>query len=682
MGRPLRTRIAPIVLIALLAVAALPTPSVAHAGGGVVLNLLTGASHGCSPDQVTSPDLAARVWRGGSVIGETYKAQDSSASDWFAIFHLTDASVGQQVAIELREAEPGGFFLLGTSWLPCDVNPGPGAWLNVTLGGGAFSATGDGAAAASVSGHSGTGPHPSVGALTVADRTKTAITFTWTVDAADPADASQRLLVSGRPDVAVGNSERRATVSGLAEGEAYSVRLVRERAPWTAGTPPGIFYTLPPSPTLRATAVEGGADVHVDTRSLNAREAEVHVGPNATFTPDASTRKATVAFLAREADARVRDLAAGVPVHVRAVVVDQQGGRSDPSDAVLVVPSMPPSPLANATLNATSVTRGIRLAWPGIDLSPYARVEVLLSDATSAARVVGTVSASASDTVVEDLRVNATYTFALRGVRASGAADLSRNVTLAWTRAATLPALSLDAPARAAAGASVTALASYTDAEGDAVALVVDWGDGATSSVQDASASHVYAEEGTYRITLRGTDPHSGEASVSRDIVITPNERPTTRLRVSATTVPLGTTLVADLSASTDPEGDPLVFEVSWGDGASDVGEGSLVHRYAKEGRYSIVAVATSRGVAGTPAFAEVNVTAAALPTPPTPIEPPVATPPTLAPPVDVERLAPPTLPTPMPVAPPPRPIVIPAAPAWLAIVLALAAMAIARRLG
>lgn len=657
-----------------------------------MLNLKTGENRGCSPDEGTSPDLAARVWHNGAVVAETYKAQDSAPSEWFALHHLTGLSGDEKIAIEVREAEPGfPFFLgLGTWWIPCDVDPGPGTWLNVSLDGTrAFSSTGDSQHAASVSGYIGAGPHPSGVTLTTQNRTKTSITFAWSVDPADPGGVSQTLHFSGRGAIPLSSTARSATMDGLSEGYGYSARLVRQSDPYLASVAPMAFFTLPRAPTLRATAVDGGADVQVDVGSTYVETVEVHVGANASYAPSPATLQQTARPFAGRADVRLRDMPPGVPAYLRAISIDEEGGRSDPSSAVMVIPTTPPpppTPLANVTPETQSDTAGVRVAWPGADLAPFARLELLVSNASGAARVAATLPGDAKDVVLSDLVPNVTYTVAVRGVRADGGVDLSRNASATWARGNTLPKLDLATPARAAVGQRVTARASAEDAENDLIALRIDWGDGTTSDVTNASATHAYEATGTYEVVLRGRDPYAGEAHLTRPLVIDANQPPVVRLTLSAAALEVGTVLLADVAGSSDPEGDPMVFEVSWGDGTSDAGEGNLVHQYDAPGRYSLVAVATSRGVTSAPAFAHVEVSAPPplRPTPsPAALSRGEAVPATVPvaqsdsePAMTEEASIEPSSPAP-PLAPSPAPV--PAPPAWLA--LAGAALLLRRRL-
>jgi Ca2+-binding RTX toxin-like protein len=161
--------------------------------------------------------------------------------------------------------------------------------------------------------------------------------------------------------------------------------------------------------------------------------------------------------------------------------------------------------------------------------------------------------------------------------------------------------------------------ASSYDADGDALAYLWDFGDG--SMVGDRLASHAYADDGAYTVTLTVTDGEGG-VDVDRVVVVVANKAPTVRVDGPSDAVRGQTrrfVLTADDPSAADRAGDYL-YRLDWGDGspAQEVRGGTSVtvdHVYLAAGAYRITAAATDvdDGAAGWAVVDPFAVTAAAL---------------------------------------------------------------------
>ena len=142
-------------------------------------------------------------------------------------------------------------------------------------------------------------------------------------------------------------------------------------------------------------------------------------------------------------------------------------------------------------------------------------------------------------------------------------------------------------------GLSCTFTSTSTDPDGSVVAWSWNFGDGVTSTSQNAV--HTYAAGGTYSVSLTVTDNGGATGSTSQSItVLPPNTPPTASFTPSCTGLACNFT-----STSTDPDGSVVGWSWTFGDGATSTAQNPS-HTYATGGTYTVGLTATdNRGGTG-----------------------------------------------------------------------------------
>ncbi|MEQ1870843.1 MAG: PKD domain-containing protein, partial [Vicinamibacterales bacterium] len=159
-----------------------------------------------------------------------------------------------------------------------------------------------------------------------------------------------------------------------------------------------------------------------------------------------------------------------------------------------------------------------------------------------------------------------------------------------------VPTVSAGGPYTTTANQPLTLNGSASDPDGDGLLYSWSFGDGDTGS--GPSPVHVYHGQGTLTATLTVDDGRGGVASGTATVVV----QPVVPGNLVPTAVPGGPysgtakQLIAFAGSGTDPDGDALAFEWSFGDGATAVGA-SPSHAYSGQGEYTAtLAVDDGRG--------------------------------------------------------------------------------------
>lgn len=140
-----------------------------------------------------------------------------------------------------------------------------------------------------------------------------------------------------------------------------------------------------------------------------------------------------------------------------------------------------------------------------------------------------------------------------------------------------------------------------TDADGDSLTYLWDFGDGTTSELE--KGTHDYSQEGEYTIKLTVSDGKVNSETVFKKITVTSgNHAPVAKIKSSVD----GLTLTY-ASESTDEDGDTLTYKWNFGDGSTSETE-SGTHTYAKEGTYIVTLTASDGKAESQPATKNVTV--------------------------------------------------------------------------
>lgn len=140
---------------------------------------------------------------------------------------------------------------------------------------------------------------------------------------------------------------------------------------------------------------------------------------------------------------------------------------------------------------------------------------------------------------------------------------------------------------------SVDASAS-TDADGNIASYDWSFGDGGTAT--GVTASHTYAQAGTYTITLKVTDTTSLVSTTTKNVTVAPNRAPTASFTSTVTNL----SAAFDASASTDADGTIANYAWDFGDGQSGTGA-TATHAYGSAGTFTVkLTVTDDDGAVGT----------------------------------------------------------------------------------
>ncbi|OGC81339.1 MAG: hypothetical protein A2V81_00825 [Candidatus Abawacabacteria bacterium RBG_16_42_10] len=144
------------------------------------------------------------------------------------------------------------------------------------------------------------------------------------------------------------------------------------------------------------------------------------------------------------------------------------------------------------------------------------------------------------------------------------------------------------------AGSSASVVVSATDANGDSLSYTFDYGDGTTETVTSFIRSHTYVAAGAYTLAVSISDgiaPVVNCANIVMTITPAPaNRAPICDRVIVVPALPAVGEDVAITMLASDPDGDALTYDFTFGDGSSALASSanSQVHRYAATGTYAV----------------------------------------------------------------------------------------------
>lgn len=123
------------------------------------------------------------------------------------------------------------------------------------------------------------------------------------------------------------------------------------------------------------------------------------------------------------------------------------------------------------------------------------------------------------------------------------------------------------------------------DRDGRILSYIWDFGDGASGS--GASPTHLYAEEGTYKVTLKVTDNSGTKCNTATDeLTLTINASPKADAGTENITACPGENISLDGTKSSDSDGQIVSYSWDFGDGSEKSSDASTSHSYDKPGNY------------------------------------------------------------------------------------------------
>jgi len=142
-----------------------------------------------------------------------------------------------------------------------------------------------------------------------------------------------------------------------------------------------------------------------------------------------------------------------------------------------------------------------------------------------------------------------------------------------------------------------------SDSDGSIVSYAWNFGDG--SSATGVSVEHVFAEEGTYGVTLTVTDDDGATASLTNTLTIsaTANVSPIAAAAATVVQAENPRRLQFSSAGSEDPDGAIVAYDWDFGDGEVSA-EANPIHMYLSGGIYAVsLTVVDNRGDVGSTSF-------------------------------------------------------------------------------
>ena len=130
-----------------------------------------------------------------------------------------------------------------------------------------------------------------------------------------------------------------------------------------------------------------------------------------------------------------------------------------------------------------------------------------------------------------------------------------------------------------------------SDPDGTIVSYEWAFGDGESVNMTVATVTHAYADNGTYKVTLKVTDNDGLSDTTFKDITVL-NRPPNATFTESAETVYTGEIITFNASDSYDPDGSITNYFWDFGDGTNATGM-ATEHSYADDGNYTVTLTVT-----------------------------------------------------------------------------------------
>ncbi len=146
------------------------------------------------------------------------------------------------------------------------------------------------------------------------------------------------------------------------------------------------------------------------------------------------------------------------------------------------------------------------------------------------------------------------------------------------------------------------------DSDGTVVSYAWDFGDGATDT--GVTASHTYADAGTYTVSLLVTDDDGATDTTTQSVTVQTNQPPHAAFTSTATKLKLD----VDATTSTDADGTVASYAWDFGDGATGTGV-TATHTYDTAGTYTVSLLVTDSDGATDTTTSSVTVVANQAPT-------------------------------------------------------------------
>jgi len=153
---------------------------------------------------------------------------------------------------------------------------------------------------------------------------------------------------------------------------------------------------------------------------------------------------------------------------------------------------------------------------------------------------------------------------------------------------------SIGGPSTLSVGQTGTWSITATDPENGALTYSVNWGDSSSGTPkQTASFTHSYSQAGSYTVSFTVTDSAGASAQSTISVAVTgttpQNQPPHITGGMAPPSLTVGQAGAYSVSAY-DPEGGPLTYTTTWGDGTSSgpQSSSSFTHSYSQVGTYNI----------------------------------------------------------------------------------------------